>query len=186
GGETWHAVLTVSDDTGITDLAMDPRNPDVIYAASYQRRRHVGQLVAGGPESNIYKTTDGGATWTPIMNGLPTVDRGRIALAVPAQKPDTVYALVTAARKESGFFRSDDGGATWQRMSDYVVVDPQYYGEIYVDPTNPEKVYAVDVNIHVTEDGGRTFVEKRYPIHVDHHSIWIDPANTRHLIIGND
>lgn len=186
GGETWTAVLTVSENTGITDLAMDPRNPDVIYAASYQRRRHVGQLVGGGPESNIYKTMDGGATWTPIMNGLPTVDRGRIALAVPAQKPDTVYALVTAAQKQSGFFRSDDGGQSWRKTSDYVVVDPQYYGEIYVDPSDPERVFAVDVNIHVTSDGGRTFVEKDYPIHVDHHEIWIDPANPRHLIIGND
>ncbi|MEX2273260.1 MAG: hypothetical protein WD690_17445, partial [Vicinamibacterales bacterium] len=135
GGTTWKAVLTISENTGVTDLAMDPRNPDVIYAASYQRRRHVGQLVAGGPEANIYKTTDGGATWTKIMKGLPTVDRGRIALAVPVQKPDTVYALVTAALKQSGFFRSDDGGATWTKMSDYVVVDPQYYGEIYVDPS---------------------------------------------------
>ena len=186
GGATWKAVLTVSENTGVADLAMDPRNPDVIYAASYQRRRHVGQLIGGGPESNIYKTTDAGATWKPIMNGLPTVDRGRIALAVPAQKPDTVYALVTAALKQSGFFRSTDAGATWTKMSDYVVVDPQYYGEIYVDPSNPERVFAVDQNIHITSDGGRTFQEADYPIHVDHHEIYIDPANTRHMIIGND
>ena len=186
GGETWKAVLTVSEDTGVTDLAMDPRDPDVIYAASYQRRRHVGQLVAGGPESNIYKTTDGGASWTPIMEGLPEVDRGRIALAVPAQKPDTVYALVTAAKKQSGFFRSDDRGATWQKMSDYVVVDPQYYGEIYVDPSNPERVFAVDMIMHVTHDGGRTFEALDLPIHVDHHELYIDPANTRHMIVGND
>jgi photosystem II stability/assembly factor-like uncharacterized protein len=186
GGATWNAVLTISENTGVADLAMDPRNPDVIYAASYQRRRHVGQLVAGGPESNIYKTTDGGASWQPIMKGLPTVDRGRIALAVPAQKPDTVYALVTAAVKQSGFFRSEDAGGSWTKMSDYVVVDPQYYGEIYVDPSNPERIFAVDQNIHVTSDGGRTFEAADYPIHVDHHEIYIDPANTRHMIIGND
>jgi photosystem II stability/assembly factor-like uncharacterized protein len=186
GGATWNAVLTISENTGVTDLAMDPRNPDVIYAASYQRRRHVGQLVAGGPEANIYKTTNGGRTWTTIMNGLPTVDRGRIALAVPVQKPDTVYALVTAAVKQSGFFRSNDGGASWKKMSDYIVVDPQYYGEIYVDPSDPERVFAVDQNIHITNDGGRTFERANYPIHVDHHEIYIDPANTRHLIIGND
>ena len=186
GGATWQAVLTISENTGVTDLAMDPRNPDILYAASYQRRRHVGQLVAGGPESNIYKTTDGGASWTPIMNGLPTVDRGRIALAVPSQKPDTVYALVAAASKESGFFRSDDAGATWRKMSDYIVVDPQYYGEIYVDPSNPERVFAVDMMMHVTNDGGRTFDTLDYPIHVDHHEVYIDPANTRHMIIGND
>ncbi len=105
GGRTWKAVLEISENTGVTDIALDPRDPDVIYAASYQRRRHVGLLIGGGPESAIYKTTNGGQTWMKLSNGLPTVDIGRIALAVSPQNPDVVYALVYAAGDECGFFR---------------------------------------------------------------------------------
>jgi len=119
GGQTWKAVLEISENTGVTSIAYDPRNPDVMYAASYQRRRHVGLLIGGGPESAIYKTSDGGGSWKPLTNGLPAVDKGRIALAVSPQKPDVVYALVCAAGDQSGFFRSADGGETWTRQSGY-------------------------------------------------------------------
>ena len=117
GGATWTAVLRISKDTGISDLAFDPRNPDVIFATAYQRRRHVGQMIGGGPEGGIFKTTNAGRTWTKLTKGLPTGDMGRVGLAVDGRKnPATVFALVDAKRNESGFFRSDDGGNSWTRI----------------------------------------------------------------------
>jgi photosystem II stability/assembly factor-like uncharacterized protein len=116
GGATWKAVLTISPDTGVTDVAMDPKNPNILYAAAYQRRRAVGQLVGGGPESGLYKSTDGGAKWTKLTKGLPAVDIGRIGIAINWKNPKTVYALVTAQRGQGGFFRSDDAGASWTRI----------------------------------------------------------------------
>src|SRR5688572_12725379 len=116
GGKTWKAVLSISPNTGVTDVAMDPKNPNVLYAAAYQRRRAVGQLIGGGPESALYKTTDGGAKWTKLTKGLPTVEIGRIGLAINWKNPNTVYALVTAQLGQGGFFRSDDAGASWTRI----------------------------------------------------------------------
>ena len=117
GGATWQRVLSISDDTGVSDLAFDAKNPDVIYAAAYQRRRHVGQLIGGGPEGGIYKTSDGGKKWAKLSNGLPKGDIGRVALATDARKaPSTVFALINARRDEAGFYRSEDGGATWARI----------------------------------------------------------------------
>jgi photosystem II stability/assembly factor-like uncharacterized protein len=186
GGRTWKAVLEISANTGVTDIAFDPRDPDVLYAASYQRRRHVGVLIGGGPESAIYKTTDGGQTWKKLSNGLPSVDIGRIALAVSPQNPDVVYALVYAAGDESGFFRSADRGDTWTRQSNYKVVDPQYYGEIYADPHKFDRIYAMDMTTHVSEDGGIHFQRVRWRMHVDHHAMAFDPADRNHLLVGND
>src|SRR4051794_35222613 len=134
GGETWKAVLTISENTGVTDIAMDPRDSNVLYAASYQRRRQVGQLIGGGPQAAVFKTTDGGATFMKLTEGLPTGNVGRIALAVSPQQPDVVYALIVASGQNSGFFRSPDRGTTWVKMSNYRVADPQYYGEITADP----------------------------------------------------
>ncbi|MBI4471446.1 MAG: glycosyl hydrolase [Acidobacteria bacterium] len=189
GGQTWKPVLEVSENTGITDIVLDPRTPDVIYAASYQRRRHVGQQIAGGPEAAIYKSTNAGGSWTKLNSpsaGLPQVDTGRIALAVSPHDPDVVYALIAAAGDNSGFFRSANGGTTWVRQSNYKVVDPQYYGEIYSDPHRFDHVYAVDVRIHVTEDGGRSFQPVPWQIHVDNHAMVFDPTDANHLLVGND
>jgi len=186
GGRTWKAVLEIGANTGVTDIAFDPRDPDVLYAASYQPRRHVGLLIGGGPESAIYKTTDGGRTWKKLSNGLPAVDIGRIALAVSPQNPDVVYALVYAAGDESGFFRSADRGQTWTRQSNYKVVDPQYYGEIYADPHQFDRIYAVDMTTHVTEDGGKHFQRVSWRMHVDHHAMAFDPTDRNHLLVGND
>jgi len=116
GGKTWKAVLTISPETGVTDVAMDPKSPDVLYAAAYQRRRAVGQLIGGGPESGLYKSVDGGTKWAKLTKGLPTVDIGRIGVAINWKNPKTVYALVTAQRGQGGFFRSDDAGASWTRV----------------------------------------------------------------------
>ena len=123
GGQTWKAVLSVSPDTGVTDMVMDPRKPEVIYAAAYQRRRQVGQLIGGGPESGLYKTTNGGQSWTKLTKGLPTVDIGRIGLGINWKNPNTVYALVTAQNNQGGFFRSDDAGASWTRIGRTVPTD---------------------------------------------------------------
>ena len=187
GGGTWTPVLEVSENTGIADVHMDPRDPDVLYAVAFQRRRHVGILVAGGPESGVWKSTDGGESWRDITRGLPSGDLGRIALAVSPIDPDVVYALAAATEDRSGFYRSPDRGETWVRMSDYTVVDPQYYGEIYPDPHRMDRVYAVDVFIHVTEDGGRTFdrVNTRFK-HVDNHEIVFDLDDPDYLMIGTD
>jgi photosystem II stability/assembly factor-like uncharacterized protein len=116
GGQTWKAILTISKDTGVTDLVMDPKNPDVLYAAAYQRRRAVGQLIGGGPESGIYKSTDGGQKWTKLSKGLPTVEIGRVGLGINWRNPRTVYALVTSQLGQGGFYRSDDAGASWVRI----------------------------------------------------------------------
>ena len=135
----------MSENTGATDLDFDPRNPDVMYAATYQRRRNTSVIVAGGPESAIYKTTDAGAHWTKLKEGLPTADTGRIALAVSLQKPDTVYALISLAHNMSYFYRSDDAGAHWTKTYDLVeraaLQDPEYYGEIFADPFQYDRVY---------------------------------------------
>ena len=187
GGDSWFPVLELSDDTGIADVHLDPRDPDVLYAVSFQRRRHVGILVAGGPESGVWKSTDGGESWRDITGGLPSGDLGRIGLAVSPVDPDILYANAAATEDRSGFYRSPDRGETWRRMSDYIVVDPQYYGELYPDPHRMDRVYAVDVFIHVTEDGGRTFerVNSRFR-HVDNHAIVFDPDDPDYMLVGTD
>ena len=182
GGKTWKRVLTISDNTGVTDLVMDPRNPDVLYAAAYQRRRHVWTLIDGGPESALYKSRDAGATWQKLTNGLPKEDMGRIGLAVAPTDPDVVYATIEAARGGSGFFRSRDGGVNWEKRSSTIASSPQYYQHIVVDPKVADRVYLLDTFNKVSDDGGKTF----RPLgeaskHVDNHALWIDPANTDHL-----
>ncbi len=187
GGDTWAPVLEISENTGIADVHFDPRDPDVLYAVAFQRRRHVGLLVAGGPESGVWKSTDAGETWRDITSGLPAGDLGRIALAVSPIDPDVLYANAAATEDRSGFYRSPDRGETWVRMSDYIVVDPQYYGELYPDPHRMDRVYAVDVIIHVTNDGGRTFdqVNTRFK-HVDNHEIVFDPDDPDYMLVGSD
>jgi photosystem II stability/assembly factor-like uncharacterized protein len=187
GGKTWKAILTVDENTGVTDVVRDPRNPDILYAASYQRRRHVWTLINGGPGSAIWKTTDGGVTWKKLEKGLPKEDLGRIALAIAPSKPDTVYALVEAANKEGGFFRSTDQGGSWEKRSPYVATAPMYYHELFVDPRIETRVYSMDTWLQVTEDAGKTFrkVGETFK-HVDNHVLWIDPADSDHLIAGCD
>jgi photosystem II stability/assembly factor-like uncharacterized protein len=188
GGGKWERVLHVSDDTGVSDLVMDPRNPDVLIAAAYQRRRHVWTLIDGGPESALYKSTDAGKTWRKLENGLPEdVDLGRIGLALAPSAPDTVYAIVEAARDEGGTFRSTDRGENWEKRSDYVSSSPQYYQELVVDPENPDRVYSLDTFLQRSEDGGATWTNAQGKwAHVDNHALWIDPDDPRHLIVGCD
>ncbi|MGB5301884.1 MAG: glycosyl hydrolase [Gemmatimonadota bacterium] len=187
GGETWDLVLEIDEDTGVTDLLMDPRNPDVLYAAAYQRRRHVWTLINGGPGSGVYKSLDGGVSWKQANKGLPGGDKGRIGLAMSPQNPDVLYAIVEAADGKSGFFRSSDRAKSWSRQSDYVASSPQYYQELVADPHRFDRVYSLDTRTQVTEDGGKTWSrlggEWR---HVDDHALWIDPEADDHLLIGGD
>ncbi|MBI2214998.1 MAG: glycosyl hydrolase [Acidobacteria bacterium] len=180
-------MLAISENTGVSDVVFDPRNPDVIYAAAYQRRRHVWTLINGGPESAIYKSRDAGVSWQKISKGLPEKELGRIGLAISPAKPTTVYALVEAANGESGFFRSTDAGGSWERRSKYNSSSPQYYQELIADPFNADRVYSMDTFMKVTEDGGKSFknVGERFK-HVDNHALWIDDRDTDHLIAGCD
>jgi len=186
GGTTWTRVLHVDDWTGVNDVQMDPRNPDVLIATTWQRQRRTCCFVAGGPGSGIHRSTDGGKTWTKSQAGFPSVDLGRIGLAMSPADPDVVYAIADAAQGRGGFFRSTNGGVSWERMSAYQT-GGNYYNEIFADPVDADRVYAADVILQVTEDGGRTFrrvgEQKK---HVDNHSVWIDPDDTEHLIVGSD
>jgi photosystem II stability/assembly factor-like uncharacterized protein len=187
GGKTWRPVLTISENTGVTDVVLDPSNPDILYAASYQRRRHVYTLINGGPESALHKSMDGGATWTKLETGLPKEWMGRAGLAVSPRDPNTVYAIIEATRKAGGFFRSQDGGANWEKMNSYSGGGAQYYAEIFVDPTNDERIYAMDVFVNVSNDSGKTWSRiNETTKHVDSHAMWIDPTSSDHFLIGCD
>ena len=186
GGKTWERILFVSDNTGIAEIRMDPRDPKTIYASAHQRRRHVFTYIGGGPESGIYKTTDGGKTWNKINNGLPKVDIGRIGLAISPVNPDYVFAIVEASQDKGGFYRSTNRGASWEKQSDYNT-SGNYYQEIVCDPKNIDIIYAMDTWLHHTEDGGKTFkLTGEKSKHVDNHCIWVDPSNTKHWLVGCD
>jgi len=186
-GTTWNAVLSISENTGVTDIVMDPRDSQVLYAASYQRRRHVWTLINGGPESMVFKTTNGGVSWDTLRSGLPKGDVGRIGLAISPANPDYLYAIIEASEGKGGVFRSTNRGASWDKRGSYVARSPQYYQELVCDPLDPDKVYSLDTYTLVTEDGfksTRRLGNRRR--HVDDHALWINPENTDHLLIGGD
>jgi len=190
GGDTWEQVLAIDEHTGVTDLEFAPGNPDVLYAAAYQRRRHTWSLLAGGPQSGIYKSTDHGGSWDQLQTGLPQGDMGKIGLAVTPANPDLVYATIEAGNSEKGFYRSMDQGESWEKRNGYTSggTGPHYYQEIEASPDNPDLVYQMDVFVHVTRDGGKTFdyLETGRDKHSDSHAMWIDPQNGDHLLVGTD
>lgn len=187
GGKTWKKILDISENTGVNEVHMDPSNPKILYASSYQRRRHTWVLIDGGPESGIHKSTDGGKTWKAINRGLPGGDKGRIGMAVSPINPEVVYAVVEAAEGQSGFYRSSNRGESWTRMSDYVSGSPQYYQEILACPHKLDRIYSLDTYLHVSEDGGANFQRLgEADKHVDNHAMVIDPTDPEHLIVGCD
>jgi photosystem II stability/assembly factor-like uncharacterized protein len=185
GGKTWKAVLTISENTGVSDIAFDPENPDTIYASAWQRRRHVFTMIDGGPESALYRSTDAGATWNKVNIGVPQ-DIGRIGIATTPADPNVVYLQVEAANNAGGIFRSDDKGVTFAKRNPYDSTG-MYYSRIVADPKNVDRVYIMGVFVQVSEDGGKTFhrLGERSK-HVDSHDIWIDPHDTNYLIVGCD
>jgi photosystem II stability/assembly factor-like uncharacterized protein len=187
GGKTWRKVLDGGTWAGASDIVMDPRNPKVLLATTWQRYRRTYGYIAGGPESALWRSTDGGETWRKSQAGLPTQeDMGRIGLAISPKNPDVLYAIVEAANNRGGFFRSRDNGVNWERMSAHNTIG-LYYSEIFADPHDVDRVYSMDVFNMVTDDGGRTFrrLGERNK-HVDNHALWIDPEDPDHLLNGND
>jgi photosystem II stability/assembly factor-like uncharacterized protein len=190
GGASWLPVLTIDDDTGVTDLELDPSDPDIVYAAAYQRRRHVWGFMAGGPASGIHKSTDGGRTWREVTTGLPKGDMGKIGLAVTPADPELVYATIEANGEQRGFYRSTDKGESWERRNSYISggTGPHYYQEIEASPTEPDIVIQMDVFFQITRDGGATFdnLGTGRDKHSDNHALWIDPDDTEHMLAGTD
>ncbi|NHF61350.1 glycosyl hydrolase [Flavobacteriaceae bacterium TP-CH-4] len=190
GGKTWKQVLQIDEHTGVTDLEFDPSNPDILYAAAYQRRRQTWALLAGGPKSGIYKSVDGGESWERKKTGLPKGHMGKIGLAVTPANPEVVFATIEATESEKGFYRSLDKGESWEKRSSYTSggTGPHYYQELEASPTDPDLVYQMDVFLHVSRDGGKTFdyLGTGREKHSDNHALWIDPDDGEHLIAGTD
>ncbi len=203
GGQHWDLVKFVSDRAGFVDLAMDPRNPDVLWASSWERIRGPWYFKSGGPGSALWKSTDGGETWTEVTGGgFPSTNKGRIGLAISMSQPDIMYALVeaeegegvadmdedaaaTSGLKGTGLYRSEDGGQTWTWMNG-VDTRPFYYSQVRVAPDNPDLVFWSSTPVQFSKDGGKTVGEATIGIHVDHHAMWWDPSNPDHFIVGND
>ncbi len=191
-GRTWSKVLYVDTLTGATDIVLDPRDPNVLYAATYQRLRKAYGFNGGGPGSAIYKSTDAGATWRKIENGIPAGDKGRIGLALALSKPDVLIATIEhSAPGAGGTYRTEDAGATWKRMSG-TNPRPMYYSKPTIDPNNDKRVLLPGVSIVNSEDGGATFEEEptspTYDVGLktDHHVLRVDPANSNHIYVAGD
>jgi photosystem II stability/assembly factor-like uncharacterized protein len=185
GGQTWARVLHVDDNTGATELVMDPSNNKVLYAATYQRQRQTWGMNGGGPGSGIYKSSDAGRTWTKLTKGIPEGPLGRIGLDVYRRNPNIVYARIEHER-ESGVYRSEDAGASWTKVSS-VNPRPMYFSQIRIDPESDHRIYVLGVQLHVSDDGGKTFrTDGARKIHVDHHAMWINPHDSNLVFIGND
>jgi photosystem II stability/assembly factor-like uncharacterized protein len=191
GGKTWKKILYVGDGTGAINMAMDPSDPQVLYAAMWQLDRKHWTFSSGGPGSGLYKTTDGGAHWTNISHrpGLPTGIFGRVGVAVAPSRPNVVYALIQAAYKDQagGLFRSDDAGQSWKLINNSMDITQRafYYMTVYVDPKDPNTIYLPNVGVYVSHDGGKK-LKPLHPPHGDNHVLWINPNNPQIFIEGND
>ena len=192
GGKSWKKILYVNDETGAITLAMDPKNPQVLYATMWQMTRRAWTFSSGGPGSGIYKTTDGGSHWTNISHssGLPAGIFGKVGIAVAPSKPNVVYALIQAdykPGKPGGLFRSDNGGQSWTLMNDSLDITQRafYYMRVYVDPKDANTIYLPNVGVYVSHDSGKTLTAL-HPPHGDNHAFWINPQNPQILIEGND
>ncbi len=186
GGATWQKVLYVDDTTGCADLIMEPGNPQVLLAAMWQVVRHPWGLDDGGPGSGIYRSTDGGTTWTELHDGLPDKPYGRIALAAAPTEPEHVWALVEA--KKGMLWDSEDLGTHWRPVSDNHLLDvrPFYFSHFVVAPDDAKKLFFCSMDLVESDDGGKTAHVIAKDVHVDHHALWIDPKNPGFMVNGND
>ena len=185
-GKTWKKVLDISKYTGVNEVHVDPKRPNIVYATAHQRRRHVWTYISGGPESAIYKSIDGGETFEKLTNGLPKGDVGRIGMDIAPSNPDIIYAMIEGNKGTGGVYKSTDRGASWKKLNDYNT-SGNYYVEIIVDPKDENKIFSMDTYCHYSVDGGQTFKrlnEKNK--HVDNHCVWINPNNINHYIMGCD
>jgi len=203
GGATWEKVLYVDENTGATDIVMDPQDPQTLFAAMYQRQRKSWGMNGGGPGSGIYRTNNGGKTWTKLTNGLPSGDLGRIGLDIYRRDGHLLYAVVEAdaqsgglgtgpivaqAGAKGGIFKSIDRGDTWEQVNP-INVRPMYFSQIRIDPNDPQRIYYGGTSIMTSHDGGKTFYDPGYGgqgVHPDQHALWIDPDNSNNLVLGND
>jgi len=197
GGENWRKVLgdgfgnNDEDDqyTGVNEVHMDPRNPDVMYAVTWQRLRNVAVVMDGGPGTGIHKSVDGGETWRELTNGLPDEMMGKTGLAISPQDPDTIYATIELDNRTGGFWRSDDGGESWEKKNDYLssATGPHYYQEIFASPHFEGHVYQMDALMRMTQDGGDTFIpQPAENKHGDHHALAFREDDPNYLLIGTD
>ncbi|MEE4191626.1 MAG: glycosyl hydrolase [Halieaceae bacterium] len=189
GGATWENILSGGEYTGVSEVHLDPRDPDTLYAVKWQRLRTVAALMDGGPETGIYKSTDGGKTWRELTEGLPKGAKGKTGLAVSPINPDVLYATIELERRTGGFWRSEDGGESWEKRNDYLSsgTGPHYYQELFASPHEFDRVYQADVWMHTTADGGKTI--EKLPTsarHSDHHALAFDPKDPNYLLFGTD
>jgi hypothetical protein len=184
GGESWTKVLEVSDFTGVVEVLMDPRDPSVLFAATFQRERRQWSMVGGGAEGGLFRSHDGGESWARVGGGFPTGAVGRVGITRCLSAPNTLYA--SAVGPQGGIFRSLDDGATWERRNEQIQ-SHWYYGELVCDPQDPERLYVPMTPMYLSEDGGATFRGLiQGGVHVDHHTLWINPSDPQHLMVGND
>ncbi len=189
GGQNWKRTLGDDQWIGVTDVVMDPRDPDVLYAATWQRHRTVAAYMGGGPGSGIHRSLDGGESWTKLTEGLPKTDMGKIGLAISPQKPDVIYAAIELERTKGGVYRSTDRGSSWEKRSDAVsgATGPHYYQELYASPHKFDRLYLMDAWMQTSEDGGTTFTRvKRDHKHGDNHAIAFRQDDPDYLLVGTD
>lgn len=186
GGKNWTKVLDVSENTGINNVILDPCNPDLVYATSEQRRRRAFGKIGGGPETAFYKSTDAGATFDKVTSGLPKGHMGGMGIAISPVDNNVIYLIIEAQDDQGGFFRSTDRGASFSKMGSYSS-SGQYYNTIVADPVDVDKVYSLETRTRITTDGGKNWsVLGNNARHVDDHAMWIDPNDTKHIMIGGD
>ena len=189
GGRNWKQVLGNNEWTGATELVIDPRNPDVLYAATWDRHRTVAAYMGGGPGTGLWKSTDGGDNWTELKQGIPDSNLGKIGLAISPQNPDVLYAAIELDRRKGAVYRSADQGLSWTKMSDAVSggTGPHYYQELYACPHNFDRIYLMDVRIQVSDNGGRNFrrLSEKYK-HSDNHAIAFKKSDPNYLLVGTD
>ena len=189
GGKNWKRVLGNSEWTGATDLMIDPNDPQILYAATWDRHRTVAAYMGGGPGSGIHRSTDGGETWEKLSNGLPKSNMGKIGLALSPQKSNVVYAAIELDRTQGGVYRSEDGGSSWSKMSDTVSggTGPHYYQELYASPHKFDRLYLMNVRVLTSEDGGKSFTQlKEEKKHSDNHALIFKKDDPNYLMIGTD